>query len=181
MSFKKTLPLAILALSMSCGKDNGGGFWKGGDDTSTTTTETSDPCDSGDTGCDTAVTDTTDTGNTTEELSFDEPGDYVVVAETDEYVDLADYSGDSNRDQEFYAVFVNTSDDDQGMRLNYAPYTSSSFAPPAPSQARQNSPLSSTFPAVRESYERDWTPKEPPPPLDSSSIGTEADEFFVRV
>jgi len=163
---------------MSCSKDGGGGFWKGGDDTSTTSTETSDTCDSSDTSCDTAITDTAETGDTDDELEFDEPGDYVVLAETDEYVDLADYSGETNRDQDFYVLFINTNEEDQGMRLNYAPYTSSSLAPPARSSRASSS--TSTLPALRESYERDWTPKAPPPSLDSSSIGTEADEFFVR-
>ncbi len=181
MNFNKTVPIAILALSalsVSCSKDGGGGFWKSGDDTSTSTTETSAPCDSSDTGCDTAETGTTETGDTPLELAFDDPGDYFIMAETDEYVDIADYSGESNRDQEFYVVFVNTSEEDQGVRLNYAPYTASSLAPPAP--ALTSSSAGRTLPAVRESFERNWTPKDPPPPLDSSSIGTEADEFFVR-
>jgi hypothetical protein len=50
----------------------------------------------------------------------DDPGDVIEFGTDDDEVSLEDASGDSNKDQDFYAIFVNTTSEDVGFLLNYA-------------------------------------------------------------
>ena len=90
------------------------------DDTDTDDTDTDDT--NPDTGMDTGM----DTGGAMEPSgepqSFDEPGDIVIVEASDGVatVDLTDASGDSNTDQDFYLIVVNTSEEEEvGFALEY--------------------------------------------------------------
>merc|ERR1712224_635243 len=61
-------------------------------------------------------------------------GDVIVKLEPDEgeiLVDLSDTTGNSNTDQEFYLVIVNTGEDDLGYSLQYVPKVSESAAIPS--------------------------------------------------
>lgn len=167
-----TMTLSVLGLGASCAKDDGGDGWgPGGRDTGKETQETGDPCDSNDSACDTSKTHTGESGETGEADAFDEPGDVLSIDATDEYVTLTDASGDSNQDQQFYVVLVNTGEDDKGFRLNYAVDMGSEGPTPKKKPKIDKNP---------RPIKRNWIQNSPPPPsLDSSDIGSESDEFFV--
>ncbi len=88
----------------------------GPDDTGDTHTGDTD---TGDT--DTGDTDTGDTDTGGKDYLFDEPGDLwgdeAEATPTD--LSLADESGDSNQDQQFYAILVNPTSSDQSYNLRY--------------------------------------------------------------
>lgn len=165
--------VALLGFGSSCAKDDGdGGFRPGTTETGRETGETQDPCDSNDTACDTGKMHTGETAETGEASAFDEPGDVMEIASTDEWVTLSDASGDSNRDQQFYVILVNTGEEDKGFRLNYAVDMGAEGPEPAPKK-----------PVIDQSIrpvKTDWIQSVPPPPaLESADIGSETDEFFV--
>ena len=140
MTFKSLLSTSVvllLSLSTGCvgeGKD-GFGIYSGNEgdsdsedtdifDTDDTDTDDTDPEDT-DTGFDTGdIGDDTGANEPSGEAqAFDEPGDVVIVPADGGVatVDLTDASGDSNTDQDFYLVVVNTSEEEEevGFALEY--------------------------------------------------------------
>ncbi len=163
----------------------------GGHDLETEAEDTGDT----DTTVDTSDTakDTADTGEyTVPEGELDEPGDYSGGTPDDEGVteiDLSDVSGDSNKDQEFYLIVVNTGDSDLSYELNFKPTdTDSKVAPPVtppPARAKVKQGPSPVRQRLRDSIASGQTsvytpPVGPMPPLGSSDIGTTQDDFRVR-
>jgi len=124
-----TLLSGGLVIAGCSGKDDGSGTPWGGTTTAPDTTD--DTGDSGTTVDDTGPTTTDDTGTitdptddtgTTEEIDDyqNEPGDVLDFIGSDGEISLEDESADSNKNQEFYAVFVNTEVSQSGFLLNYA-------------------------------------------------------------
>ena len=138
-----------------------------GDDTTT---------DSGTTGATDADADT-DTDTDTDVGSLDDPGDYTYVESGDDAViDLSDVSGDSNKDQDFYLIVVNESDDDTGWRLHYSP-TSSGGPPPSLATAAAAKSASLERPD-KKPFKKASPP--PAPPYEASDIGGAESEFHIR-
>lgn len=160
-------------LGTACSKDDSSDGWGPGKrDTSEDTEDTEEPCDSNDSACDTSETHTGETAETGSESGFDSPGDIVDITSTDEWVTLTDESGDSNRDQEFYVILVNTGEEDKGFRLNYAV----DMGTEGPSAPVKKAKIDKTTRPVKQT----WMKNSPPPPaLESADIGSESDEFFV--
>ncbi len=128
---------------------------------------------------------TTDTDDTGLGL-MDDPGDYFVIDYESDYIPLQDAGGDeSNRDMQFYAVVVNTSDEELTVRLSYSSSGRDSGleGPPPPSSSsghHAEGPSTS-----KQAPTEKWTPPDfsregPPPDLSSADIGVAADEFEVR-
>ena len=115
---------------------------------------------------------------TGEESSFDDPGDVVDYQDVDGVanIDLSDASGDSNQDQEFYMVVVNTTDSEVGYQLRY--YDAA--------QAERPAPPSTDGATLRPRPTRSPMPRgpiatpPPPPSLSAGDIGETYDEFLVR-
>jgi hypothetical protein len=119
---------------------------------------------------------------------FDEPGDYATWDDTSGRVevDLTDASGDSNKDQEFYLVVVNSAESDIGYELRYTngkiegndTGDTGSAGPPAP-HARPRAT------SIASSLVLDPTPEHalaPPPSaeLSDADVGVTEREFRVR-
>ncbi len=88
------------------------------DETGDVDTETGETGDA-DTDTDTDTDSDTDTGD--KNYNFDDAGD-LVASEADETpfgLSLADESGDSNQDQQFFAILVNPTESDQSYNLRY--------------------------------------------------------------
>ncbi|MBK7755934.1 MAG: hypothetical protein IPI35_05895 [Deltaproteobacteria bacterium] len=103
---------------------------------------------------------------------LDEEGDQLTFEVGEEELNLADASGDSNRDQQFFMIAINSADSASGYRLQYDEGTSSGGAdgPPAArlGQSRQpklRRPLATPMPA---------------PAVSEDDIGTKITEFRVR-
>ena len=126
--------VGALLLSTGCGEGAkpyfaSGGSIVTGDDTSSPTPDDDppddDPPDDGppDDGGPDDTSVPPDTGEEGEE-AFDNPGDTRTMEQDDEgdlKMDLSDKSGDSNQDQEFYLILVNTGSDDATYTLRYIP------------------------------------------------------------
>lgn len=142
------------------------------DETGTTTETDTETTGETDTETTTDSEDTTDSGVIGDE-EFDEPGDVVVFdAADDTTVDLTDVSGDSNQDQDFYLIMINSGEDETSFGLRY---TQATAGPPAKKEAetrrREGSrPRETGMPLARRS--RDI--------LTDADIGSAADQFQVR-
>jgi hypothetical protein len=190
--FPWTRSLALMsALALTaCGDDtktNPSGGSGDDDDTADTATDTAGSgtgTDSGtggggnDTGSgsgnDTGAGTDTDTGGSSAVLMLDNPGDLLTFYDgsATQQIELADASGESNADQDFYLVLVNTAESDIGYRLR----TRLGEAPAPPPSAR---PRPLTRPHARPAPFRRANPGAPPP-LDQADVGRMRDEFLVR-
>ncbi|NOY26008.1 MAG: hypothetical protein GXP62_09070 [Oligoflexia bacterium] len=190
--------LISLILAFGCTDNGGPVFGQTGNGGGSTTH------DSGETG-DAGVT-TSDSGNPdggTDGEGFDDPGDIVGFDEQggEASVELSDLSGDSNQDQQFYMVLVDTADEDIGFQVRYdstgssggtdtggsttsamAPGGTSSKALAPPAGHTVLSPMRAGIRAGRAdgSLGTASPPLLPPPPLDDSDIGVTVREFHVR-
>ncbi len=220
MTFKSVLSTSvvlllsgsIVGLQAGCTGEGKDGFGiSSGDGTNPsiddTDTDDTDVNDTGDTDTDdtdpndTADTDPNDTGMDTgmvedgEGQTFDEPGDVVIVESQDGVatVDLTDASGDSNTDQDFYLVVVNTSEEEEevGFALEYhlsAGEGNPAARPSAPQQMRASSRIgqSSSLPAkskpTRNGLRSPSTgePVAPPTIYTTAHIGIARQDFKVR-
>ena len=167
-----------LAGCEACGERPGFGNGSGDDtggDTDTDTDADTDTDTDGDTDTDTPFD------------GFDEPGDIAQVDNEDGeniVLDLTDVSGDSNRDQQFFAVFVNGGDVELGFKTWYTIDNDSRSAQPAAA------PPPPTEPALSPYLEnlRRWQAERkqagiqapPPPPPPDLVVGSSVDEFLVR-
>jgi hypothetical protein len=167
------LVVCLLGLGNACSKDDSTDGWGPGKrDTSDDTEDTTAPCDSNDSACDTSQNHSGESGESGERDGFDDPGDIVDITSTDAWVALTDESGDSNSDQEFYVVLVNTGEEDKGFRLNYAV----DMGTEGPQPAAKKPQIDKKIRPVKQT----WMQNSPPPPsLESADIGSESDEFFV--
>lgn len=176
------VPNLLLALALTgcsnlhdkdwSGVTEGGGTVDSGDLDSGDTGNGGDTDETGETGGETG-----ETGDPTETL-MDDPGDVLEFSDQEGIVsvDLSDASGDSNQEQEFLLVVLNTGTSPVGFNLRYEPADGADQARlPAPratgaaSAPRRApiSPLPLATPAVA-------------PPLDAADVGVEKDEFLVR-
>jgi len=131
-----------------------------------------------------------DTGVATQ--GFDEPGDVMSFQDKggQSTVDLTDQSGDSNKDQQFYMVLVNTNDGPLGYQLRYdaasgpaAPGAAPSAAPVVPA-----APVTRAPSASRQVLRQDLAAGRvhpvsapvPPPPYNEADVGVARREFRVR-
>ena len=113
---------------------------------------------------------------------MDQPGDYTTFSATDEYVDLSDASGDEvNQDMDFYVVVVNSTEEEGGYRLHYAPKLSGDTG------GEQGPPPLLRAPEIEDELRLPpqphvYTPANPPPapPLNVNDIGARESEFHVR-
>lgn len=143
---------------------------------------------------DTSLPDTADTAESGQDTSqtpptgeFDEPGDYADVgASVTNSIALDDVSEDSNKDQEFYLVLLNTGTSEAGYRIWYTNSDSAdedAKGPPAPwllpPSPKQGSPVRSQAQPVRPSTPLFHRP-EPMPELTQDDIAEAEDEFLVR-
>ncbi len=150
---------------------------------------------SGDTDTDTdADSDTdgdTDTdADTDTDVPFDGfsvPGDYAVIESTDDQpieVELTDIDGDSNRGQEFYAVFVNAAEGAVTYSTRYNQAARGAVPQPEVPAAAQAAPAVSPF---RQRL-REWiatkpeqdAQRSPPPPMPELEVGETTEQFRVR-
>ena len=138
----------------------------------------------------------------------DEPGDVIGFNDAAESIDLSDVSGDSNRAQEFYGVFINVGEAEGGFQLNYAETLASDggsatsggtygsfdhldglsgrFAQGAStslggsfSEALTSGALGA---GVAEGARRPFVPADPPPPptvLTDADIGSASESFYM--
>lgn len=113
-----------------------------------------------------------DSNEPSDEL-MDEEGDVLQFPTGEDEISLVDAAGDTNRDQEFFLIAVNPSEDEAGFRLLYTPATTE--GPPPPTSR-------ATRPARRNPQARQPVrpPASPPPPLTGADIGIAGDEFLVR-
>lgn len=181
--------LITLLLAVGCtdkeepnfGKSGTGGGDGGADDTGET-------ADGGGTSSDGGTGD----GGAEGDEGFDEPGDIVEYEDEggEAVVGLSDASGDSNQDQQFYMVLVNSEDTPLSYQVRYDSTGSSSAPPPQvvgvarPSPARRLD-TSDFRHALREGLragdiERVSAPALPPPPFSDADIGVTEREFRVR-
>ena len=125
---------------------------------------------------------------------LDEPGD-VSGGTPDEdgetEIDLTDISGESNQDQEFYLLLVNTGESDLTYELNFIPSDEiedeekKELPPPPAAKATPSYSPSPTRQALRQSIASGQTnvyqpPVGPPSPLSAGDIGETQDDFRVR-
>ena len=201
MSWSRALTLfGCMSLFSACtDKDDNpfsySGSSGGGVDLGDDTEDTGDP--GGDTSGDTAEPpDTGDTGGdyTVPAGELDDPGDYSGGTPDDEgitEIDLTDISGDSNQDQEFYLILVNTGEDELGYELNFIPSDDGEdkgkkgITPPAAEKADRPASLTPARQQLRQSIASGQTspytpPVGPAPPLSSGDIGSAQDDFRVR-
>ena len=131
-----------------------------------------------DTDADSDADSDTDTDTDTDtDLGLDDPGDYTgVSAGEDLEIDLSDASGDTNRDQEFFLVVTNESDDDAGYRLHYSP--TSTGGPKPVVDAAQDKEL--ITPDELRGL-RSGAVAQPPtaPPVSADEIGEATAEFHI--
>lgn len=177
----------------SGGGDSESGGGDSGDDTGTTDTTDTHTGGGGDSGGGESGGDSGgggDSSPTTTEGSFDEEGDVVAFEDSDAVaeISLADESGDSNLDQEFYLVFVNTEDSAMGYQLRYTDEGHGSDGGPGrPSEpGGRSSPGETPFRATLRSsralgeLRTVEPPPAPPPALGIDDIGETEREFRVR-
>jgi hypothetical protein len=128
--------LASLMVATGCGEPKSAYFASGGeivtpdgdgDDTGTTTLPDDGPPPDMDVDMDVDV-DVDDSGDAMDDTGggdqgFDNPGDIQKAEESSGglQIDLTDLSGDSNLDQDFYLILVNTGTDAAGYTLRYIP------------------------------------------------------------
>jgi hypothetical protein len=155
------------------GKDKGGG---------STDTGNVDTADTGDTDThETADPETGETGDTGEadSFNFDEPGDLIEVDADDGSTDilLADESGDSNKDQQFFLILLNAESSAQTYNLRYILDTDVSAR-------RRESPRRRAAPGVRQVDAGPLANVRPMVPrresLEKDDIGVLVDIFRVR-
>ncbi|MFT5686429.1 MAG: hypothetical protein ACI8RZ_007385, partial [Myxococcota bacterium] len=170
------------------GSPGGGGEDIEGDTEDTGDTDTQDSGDTDDTA------DTGDSGSySVPEGELDDPGDYTGGTPDPETniteIDLSDISGDSNQDQEFYLVLVNTGDSDLDYELSFKPTEAKDkegVAPPPPAaRAKAKAALSPFRQNLRSAVSAgSIVPHSPPvgplPPLSSGDVGSTQDDFRVR-
>ena len=140
------LTLVLLLLASCTGKEPEFGTPIGGGSGTDTPDDTGG--DSGDSGADTG--DSGDTGAPPEgQGGFEFPGDTVTFTDEsgDAEIDLTDVSEEpgSNRDQEFYLILVNTSEEALGYQLRYGAPTGDgeggAGGPPGAAQGPQGRPV----------------------------------------
>lgn len=145
-------------------------------DADTDTDSDSDTDTGHDSDTDTAIIDSETGGETGDsgEDGFDEPGDHIDFdASEGATVDLTDASGDSNKDQDFYLITVNTTTSELGYGLRYG----ETRGPPSPAK-KQARPFIAPRP----------TRAAPPPHarpgrrevLTDADIGVAYNSFLVR-
>ena len=207
MTFKSCLTTSmvlLLSLSVGCTGDSKDGFGiSTGDGTSPdiedTNTDTDTPDDTDTDNPDDTDTDNPDDTDTNmdtgamepsgEPQTFDEPGDVVVVEADDGVatVDLSDSSGESNTEQDFYLIVVNTSEEEEdvGFALEYH-LSDGEGNPPVPERPvvpealnTSNAPLGSLG-KVRRGLNSSTGPIAPPSIYTSANIGTARQDFKVR-
>ncbi len=200
MSFHRALTLlGCFALLSACSTDEDNPFSWGGSagtgggvnlegDTSTDDT----PIDSGDSAVIEETGDPEDTGAyEVPEGELDEPGDYTGGMPEDGQleINLEDVSGDSNTDQEFYLLLVNTGDSAASYELGFVPTDSSGERSGARTRAAAPAAEPEGLSPFREQLRRARAsgeakpyqpPAGPPPPLSTSDIGVKQDDFRVR-
>jgi len=126
--------LASILVTTGCGDPKSAYFASGGeyvtpdgdgDDTGTTTPPDDGPPPDMDMDADGPMDDSGDPMDDTGggEQGFDNPGDIQKAEESAGglKIDLTDLSGDSNKDQDFYLILVNTGTDAAGYTLRYIP------------------------------------------------------------
>ena len=202
MSWSRALTLfGCMTLLSACNSDkapfsysgtpNGGGVDLGGDDTDTVIKDTADTADTADSA------DPDDTAAyKVPEGELDDPGDYSGGTPTDEgivEIDLSDISGDSNEDQEFYLILVNTGSQELSYELNFIPTDTeedtAARRPPPPALVAKTPTRPAELSKFRQQLKKSITsgqtntyqpPVGPPPPLSSGDIGVAQDDFRVR-
>ena len=170
----KTLELAPLAI-MTLGLVSSVACFTGKDDTGFSDTDTDTDAD-GDTDADADA-----------DQFFDNPGDVVTVDNEDGAeiaVDLSDLSGDSNKDQQFYAVFVNGGTGSAGFE-NWYTVTEDSrsarpVAPALPATERAVTPYLQNLRRWKAEREQAGQQQPPPPPPPDLQVGVTSDQFQVR-
>ena len=176
---KYLAPSVLLLLALGAGCRGGDDFapakdaWSNDDDSGDPTDDTG-PDDSrpDDSGPDDSGGDSGGDSGSGSSGELDEEGDQLTFEPGKEELNLADASGDSNRDQQFFMIAINSADSASGYRLQYDEGTSSGGAdgPPAArlGQSRQpklRRPLATPMPA---------------PAVSEDDIGTKITEFRVR-
>lgn len=130
-----------------------------------------------------------DSGGTSTDGSFDEEGDVVSYEDSDAVaeISLADESGESNINQEFYMVLVNTEDSAMSWQLRYTDQggASSGAGRPGKPEARRERRETPFRAALREAralgrLDTASPPEAPPPALGVDDIGATEREFRVR-
>jgi hypothetical protein len=146
-----------------------------------------------DTDTDTNTDTDTDTDSETDPPfdGFSEPGDYAlidVIDEEDVEIDLTDIDGDSNKGQEFYAIFVNAAEGSAGYTIDYS-QSSRGGEPQPQAAAGSNAEPAQAAPTIspyRQELQR-WIAERaeqgvtasPPPPMPDLAVG-DTQEFTVR-
>jgi len=148
--------------------------------------------DSGITGDDTAVDDSATDDSAIDDSAtddsgggsgMDEEGDVAAIGVNEDELDLSDASGDSNLEQDFFLIAVNSSNTDGGYRLRYTPAsTSGSEGPPAPAASTADQAVSPIDQRNR-SLQAERQPVQqlvaPPTVYDQSDIGTARQTYNV--
>ncbi|GDX78814.1 hypothetical protein LBMAG42_06250 [Deltaproteobacteria bacterium] len=175
------LPVTLLLL-VGCvvdppdfGKETGGSSTPDSGDTESGDTDTDTDADS-DSDAD------TDSGDP-KDYNFDEAGDLAELesGESPRSLSLADESGDSNKDQEFYLILVNPATSDQTYGLRYILDSAVSARAREDRPARERSAYN---PRKMEPIDFDPTGGAIVPRrdvLDTDDIGTTTDTFNVRI
>ncbi len=184
------LSLALVACDGCYKKDGdfakaGGGSSSSGSDTGDVDTADSGSGDSG------PGMHTGDSG--AGESLMDDPGDFTIITEGADQLNLADGSGESNKEQEFMVVLVNTDEDnDLGFLLEYSPgdFGGGDTGDSGSGGGADTSPTVDTGkpaggddtgappPAPTRPFKAASAP--PPPSLTTDDIGSAEDEFSVR-
>ncbi|MCB9793351.1 MAG: hypothetical protein H6741_11580 [Alphaproteobacteria bacterium] len=116
--------------------------------------------------------------------NLDEEGDIYNIGINEDEVSLADSSGDSNLDQDFFLIAVNSSNSDGGYRLRYTAASSGAGGPPPPSAQgiaeKQSSPLDLRQRQHRAEREPVRAGALTPAPFDQSDIGSARQTFNVN-
>ena len=130
---------------------------------------------------------------------MDDPGDYISIPEGETQINLADEGGESNKEQEFYVVLVNTDEsEDLGFLLDYSPgdYSADTADTGSGASGDDTSPpkggddtggpggpgggtdTGAPPPGPTPRFEAASPP--PPPSLSTDDIGSAEEEFSVR-
>ncbi len=142
----------------------------------------------GDTDTDTDADTDADTDTDKPFDGFDDPGDLgEVEADSEEdYItlDLTDVSGDSNREQDFYAIIINAAESQSGFKFWYSIDEDGSSRPALPGATAETHGAPSAYHANLRRWQAERAAAgeqaPPPPPPPDLEVGYDTDQFQVR-